>query len=55
MRRLSIFFILFSNALLFSQSSLINAEKPSEVEIKALNDVNSLEYNEVEERIRIDD
>ena len=49
MRRLSIFFILFSNALLFSQSSLINAEKPSEVEIKALNDVNSLEYNEVEE------
>ena len=49
MRRLSIFFILFSNALLFSQSSLINAEKPSEVEIKALNEVNSLEYNEVEE------
>lgn len=49
MRRLIIFFILFSNALLFSQSSLINAEKPSEVEIKALNDVNSLEYNEVEE------
>ena len=49
MRRLIIFFILFSNALLFSQSSLINAEKPSEVEIKALNDINSLEYNEVEE------
>ena len=49
MRVLCIFFILFSNAFLFSQNSLINAEKPSEVEIKALNDINSLEYSEVEE------
>ena len=48
MRILITFFILFSNAL-FSQTSLLNAEKPSQFENKALNDVNSLEFNEVEE------
>jgi hypothetical protein len=46
MRILIIFFILFSNAL-FSQTSLLNAEKPSQFENKALNNVNSLEFNEV--------
>ena len=48
MRILITFFILFSNAL-FSQTSLLNAEKPSQFEDKALNNVNSLEFNEVEE------
>ncbi|MFL2601903.1 MAG: gliding motility protein GldN [Flavobacteriaceae bacterium] len=48
MRILITFFILFSNAL-FSQTSLLNAEKPSQFENKALNNVNSLEFNEVEE------
>ena len=36
MRILIIFFILFSSGL-FSQTSLLNAEKPSQFENKALN------------------
>ena len=48
MRFIFFILILFSNSIL-SQADLINAKKPSDIENKALNDVKSLEYTDIEE------
>ena len=48
MRFIFFLLILFSNSIL-SQADLINAKKPSDIENKALNDVKSLEYTDIEE------
>jgi gliding motility associated protien GldN len=48
MRFIFFILILFSNSIL-SQADLINAKKPSDIENKALNEVKSLEYTDIEE------